>query len=158
MKNRTCCFTGHRKIPQNEIAEIEKSLEHELIKLISQGIQYFGAGGALGFDTIAALNVLRLKKKHPQIKLIMVLPCKEQTKNWQDEDIKIYSEILKKANKIVYTSEYYSPNCMHVRNRHLVDHSNYCIAYLNRNKGGTAYTVNYAKQNGLNIINIAPGR
>ena len=155
MKNQTCCFTGHRNLQKNEIAEIEKSLEHELIKLISQGIQYFGSGEALGFDTLAAQTVLKLKKKYPQIKLIMVLPCKEQTKNWCDKDIITYNKILKKADKVVYTSEHYHQSCMHIRNRHLVDHSSHCIAYLNRAKGGTAYTVNYAKQNGLQIINLA---
>jgi Uncharacterized protein conserved in bacteria len=155
MKNQTCCFTGHRKIQKSEIKEIQKSLEKELIKLISQGVKYFGAGGALGFDTLAAQTVLKLKKKFPQIKLIMVLPCKGQEKYWSEKEKTEYASILKKADKIVYTSEHYHQSCMHVRNRHLVDNSNYCIAYLNQTKGGTAYTVNYAKQKGLQITNTA---
>ena len=155
MKNKTCCFTGHRKIQKSETKEIQKSLEKELIKLISQGVKYFGVGGALGFDTLAAQTVLKLKKNHPHIKLILVIPHKEQTKNWHNKDIKTYNQILKKADKIVYTSEHYRQGCMHVCNRHLVDNSRYCIAYLNQNKGGTAYTVNYAKQKELQIINLA---
>ena len=43
---------------------------------------------------------------------------------------------------------------MHKRNRHLVDNSSLCIAYLTKESGGTAYTVNYARQSGLTIINI----
>ena len=52
---KSCCFTGHRNIPAAEYAEIQKSLESELIQLIHQGTRYFGTGGALGFDTMAAL-------------------------------------------------------------------------------------------------------
>ena len=30
-----------------------------------------------------------------------------------------------------------------------------CVCYLNRESGGTAYTVRYAKRKGLEIINLA---
>ena len=52
-------------------------------------------------------------------------------------------------------SEAYTQGCMHRRNRHLVDHSSVCICYLTGSSGGTAYTVNYARKQGLEIINIA---
>jgi hypothetical protein len=42
MKNQTCCFTGHRKIPKNEISKIKKRLGIEVKHLINQGIKYFG--------------------------------------------------------------------------------------------------------------------
>lgn len=32
---------------------------------------------------------------------------------------------------------------------------NDCISYLTENKGGTFYTVNYAKSKGVEVINIA---
>lgn len=44
---------------------------------------------------------------------------------------------------------------MQKRNRHLVDNSSACICYLTKPTGGTAYTVNYASEHGLMIINIA---
>ena len=46
---------------------------------------------------------------------------------------------------------------MHKRNRHLVDNSSVCVCYLNRESGGTAYTVRYAKEKGLEIVNIVQG-
>ena len=55
-------------------------------------------------------------------------------------------------NKVVYVSREYTPDCMHRRNRHLVDHSGTCICYLTRSTGGTAYTVDYARKRGLRII------
>ena len=44
---------------------------------------------------------------------------------------------------------------MQVRNKHLVDNSSVCIAYLTQNGGGTFFTVNYARYKGLKIYNLA---
>ena len=155
MKERTCCFTGHRKIPPMQSVEIAERLKTELIKLIDQGYLYFGAGGALGFDTIAAKAVLTLQQSCPQIKLILVLPCKTQTRGWEKEDIAIYEDIKNRCNKVVYTSEDYTRGCMLKRNRHLVDNSSACVCYLTESKGGTAYTVDYARRSGIKIVNLA---
>ena len=155
MKERTACFTGHRIIPFLQRRKIEKRTEEALIEAIKQGYRFFGAGGALGFDTLAAQTVLRLKKTYPQIKLILVLPCLSQTRGWKSEDIAEYERIKAAADKVVYTSQEYTRDCMFKRNRHLVDNSSLCIAYLTENTGGTAYTVDYARSKGLIIRNVA---
>lgn len=153
MKNQTCCFTGHRKIPLDQLESVTQRLRDAVIASIKDGYLYFGAGGALGFDTLAAQTVLDLKKDYPQIKLILVLPCKTQTRGWRQEDIEEYNRIIRAADKVVYTSNNYYNGCMQIRNRHLVEYSSLCICYLNKTTGGTAYTVEYAKKNKLNIIN-----
>lgn len=155
MRNKTVCFTGHRKISCEQYESIAGRLEKELIYLIEQGYLFFGAGGALGFDTLAALTVLHLKEQYPQIKLILVLPCKTQTKSWDKEDIDVYEDIKRRCDKYVYTSEEYARGCMFKRNRHLVDNSSVCVTYLTENIGGTAYTVSYAEQQGLYVINVS---
>lgn len=155
MKNITCCFTGHRNIPVNKREAVVQRLKTELSGLINNGYQLFMAGGALGFDTIAALTVLDIKKKYPHIRLILVLPCHNQTRGWNETDKQIYDYIKSSADKVVYTSQEYQRGCMHKRNRHLVDNSSVCICYLTEDTGGTAYTVNYAKSKNLTIINIA---
>mgnify|MGYP000822304428 CR=1 FL=1 len=154
-KNRTACFTGHRELPTENLPEISKRLEDTLLTLIEQGYCYFGAGGALGFDTLAAQTVLRLRERYPQIRLILVLPCLNQTRGWQQADVDIYEELKRRADKVTYTSESYFRGCMQKRNRHLVDNSSGCICYLTKPTGGTAYTVDYARRRGLRIINIA---
>ena len=113
------------------------------------------AGGALGFDTLAAQTVLSLKEYYPQIKLVLALPCQEQTRGWPAKDIEKYGHILNSADEIIYTAEKYFPGCMHARNRYMAERSDVCICYLTEDKGGAAYTVKYAKQKGLRIINIA---
>ena len=155
MKSRTACFTGHRELPADDLPEISKHLEDTLVTLIEQGYRYFGAGGALGFDTLAAQVVLRLRERYPQIRLILVLPCLNQTRSWQQADVDIYEELKRRADKVTYTSESYFRGCMQKRNRRLVDNSSVCICYLTKPTGGTAYTVNYALRSGLRIINIA---
>lgn len=151
----TCCFTGHRDFPLCQREQVEARLVMVIEKLISEDVIYFGTGGALGFDTLAAQTVLKLREKHPTIKLILVLPCKSQTDRWREKDRVIYEEIKQRADKVVYTSVDYTRDCMFKRNRHLVDCSGVCVCYLTERTGGTAYTVNYAKEKNLRIINLA---
>ena len=152
MRKQTCCFTGHRIIPCEHLPKLAQSLENVLRRLIAEGICYFGTGGALGFDTLAADTVLRLHQQYPQIRLILVLPCRDQTRSWRQQDIEHYEIIKFQADKTVYTSNFYTPDCMHRRNRHLIDNSSVCVAYCTRSTGGSAYTVNYARQKGVQAI------
>lgn len=154
MKSKTVCFTGHRIIPENERETILKKLEDTLVDLAEMGYENFIAGGALGFDTLAEEKIIKLKNKYPKIRLVLALPCMEQTKRWtQSEKIK-YEEIKRQADEIVYTSENYSRGCMFKRNRYMVDRSGVCVCYLTKESGGTAYTVKYAKSQYLIIISL----
>lgn len=155
MREKTCCFSGHRHIDIKSAYQIKKKLKSDIIYLIENGYCYFGTGGALGFDTIAANVILSLKKKYSKIKLILVLPCETQGENWSQKDQRVYEKIKKRADKVVYISKSYFSGCMHKRNRHLIDNSSVCICYLKKNVGGTAYTVDYARKQGVYVINIA---
>ena len=154
MREKTCCFTGHRQIPPEDRERLAAELEETIIGLIGEGFHFFGAGGALGFDTMAAQAVLRLRERFPQVRLILVLPCPEQTKGWRTEDAALYVLIKTRADKVVYTARAYDRGCMHRRNRHLVDSSAACVCYLKSGTGGTAYTVGYAQSQGLRIIRL----
>lgn len=136
MKEYTACFTGHRKIPPMQVGTLTRRLKSTIIELIDKGYKYFGAGGALGFDTLAAQTVLDLKSDYPHIKLILVLPCITQADSWSVDDKAIYEKVKAAADKVVYTSQEYTRGCMHKRNRHLVDHSSACICYLTEKNRG----------------------
>ena len=154
-KEQACCFTGHREIPPDKRVEIVNRLEQTIISLYKQGIRTYEAGGALGFDTLAAQAVLRLRGNYPDMKLILVLPCLTQTRGWRSEDIAEYECIKAHADQVVYTGQQYTRGCMHRRNRYLVNHSNVCVCYLDKDSGGTAYTVRYAKKHNFVVINLA---
>lgn len=153
-REQTVCFTGHRDVSGNVADNLRILLRDAVIEMIKKGFRYFGTGGALGFDTIAAQTVLGLKKEYPHIRLILVLPCKNQCLKWNENDIKIYNQILMQSDKVVYVSERYTDYCMMVRNRHLVDNSSVCICYQAKKSGGTAATVDYAVKKGLSIVNL----
>jgi uncharacterized phage-like protein YoqJ len=155
MREKTCCFTGHRQISPEHLPAISKKLKETLTFYIKKGYRYFGAGGALGFDTLAAQTVLLLKKQYPDIRLILVLPCQDQASRWQRQEIEEYERVKAAADKVVYTSDHYYNGCMHKRNRHLVDYSSLCICYLTNDSGGTKYTVDYALSRGLEVVNLA---
>ena len=155
LREHTVCFTGHRKIPPEQQEKVVRQLRKTILELARDGYRYFGAGGALGFDTLAAQTVLNLKSDMPQIRLILVLPCLSQSDRWSMRDKEIYEAIKTRADKIVYTSREYTRGCMHKRNRHLVDNSSVCVCYLKDTTGGTAYTVEYARSKNLRIINAA---
>ena len=129
-------------------------LDKMLENLIWQGVSTFRAGGAIGFDTVAALAVLEKKQAHPEIILELELPCKDQTNGWSAADKSAYDYVLSKADKISYTCEKYRKGCMLERNRRLVNGADFCVAFCSSDKGGSAYTMNYAKEKGLTIINI----
>lgn len=154
-KSKVACFSGHRKLPL-DCTELKNNLEGAVVELIERGVVFFGNGGALGFDMLAAETFLRLKKDYPHIKLVMVLPCppEQQSLKWSDEQKKRYYNILEQADKVRILSPQYTNSCMLERNRHMVAHSGFLICYLRQNSGGTFCTVNCAERFGLEIIRL----
>ncbi len=153
-RENCCCFTGHRIIKNEHIDFLPDKLDMTIRELFNQGVCDFIAGGALGFDTIAAEAVLRMRERIPALRLILALPCKEQTNGWKSADKLRYEYILSQADKIIYVSQNYTPQCMHKRNRFMIDNSSHCIFYMTHPSGGTAYTVKYALENHLKMHNI----
>lgn len=154
MKETTCCFTGHRKLPKEKIEHIIKNLDREVDNLINQGITDFISGGALGFDQVAASLIIAKKEMGRETRLIFVLPCKNQDELWSDEQKRLYHNLLAEADEIIYVSEEYTDGCMKKRNRFMVDSSTYCICARLYPFSGTDQTVKYARQKGLRIINV----
>lgn len=149
----SCCFTGHRKISGDFSVDV---LARGILYLIEQGVDTFIAGGALGFDTICAQEVLKAKKTHPHIKLHIYAPCNNQSENWGLRDRMTYTKILKKADFVDMPNTPYYDGCMKERNYKMVDNAAYCICYLNTNtRSGTAQTYRYAYSKGLKIFNIS---
>lgn len=155
-KEKTACFTGHRELREPYEFVYNRTLKI-VENLIQKGYKYFGAGGARGFDALAADVVLALKAKYPHIHLILVLPFYKQydhEKNWTAAEIAQHEKHKKMASKVVYTQEVYSSGCYYKRNRHLVAFSSVCISYQYKSTGGTAYTTKYAHDIGVKIIEI----
>ena len=155
MNEITCCFTGHRKIAQGKYAELHSRLAEEIDRAYEKGYRRFLCGGALGFDTMCADAVIEKRKKNPDTSLVLVIPCMGQYEQWSAEDKALYDRIYSECDECYCMSELYYDGCMHLRNRAMVDDSSLCIAYLEHENSGTAYTYNYAVENQLTVINLA---
>lgn len=155
MREQTCFFTGHRDIPPNEEGRIYENV-YLLCETLAEkmNICTFICGGARGFDTLAARAVLALQKKNADIRLQLILPCKDQAMRWSRGDQKIYREILAAADLVEYVSEHYTSYCMHARNRRMVDESCCGIVFMRQTKGGTAYTVKYAIEQEVKLFSV----
>ena len=151
-KENTCCFTGHRILCSDFNVEV---LRRGIEYLIGIGINTFICGGATGFDTVCAKEVLSAKDKHPHIKLHIYAPCSNQSERWTSKDKLVYDELLKKADFANIPSVPYYNGCMRERNYKMVDASAYCICYMNNTRSGTGQTFRYAKEKGLTVFNIA---
>ena len=154
MQGKVCMFTGHRVIPVDAHKDLWEALKKEIADLYLEGVRDFITGGALGFDTLAALTVLALKEIRSDVQLRLYLPCRDQDKGWNGRNKEIFNHIKENADSILYVNDIYVPGCMHARNRRMVDDSDVCIAYLTRGSGGTAYTVDYAESRGIKVIKL----
>lgn len=156
LRQRTCCFTGHRAIPEKDRPGILERTEQAVRRLIEQGVVFFGVGGAIGYDTETAKLLFRLRATdYPQIKVILVYPFEGFTIRWSDEQREEYARLLPQYDKAACVAQRASREAYLTRDRHLVNESAYCIAYCTRDSGGTAYTLRYAQQEGLKIYNVA---
>ena len=137
MKVKKCAFTGHR--PQslpfgfNESDErciaLKQTLRAEIIRLIEQkGVTHFISGMALGVDMYAAEIVLGLKSSYEGITLESAIPCESQAEKWTEKQRDRYFEIASKCDKETLIQHHYTSDCMHKRNRYMVDQADFIIA------------------------------
>jgi uncharacterized phage-like protein YoqJ len=125
----SCSFTGHRAIPASDLPRLRARLDRTVRRLALRGVREFYAGGALGFDTLAELAVLRCKREFPRLKLTLLLPCKGQEIFWREADRFLYHELLWRADKVEYAAQEYQLGCMQRRNRLLAERADVCVCY-----------------------------
>ena len=90
------------------------------------------------------------------LKLIMILPCRNQSEKWRNKkDKEAYAQLLAAANNAIYVSDEYYDGCMKQRNALLLDDSLYCIAYMKNKRSGTSQTVCMANERGITVFNLA---
>lgn len=151
-----CSFTGHR--------QIESELRAALVELLARAIEYaygegcreFICGGAIGFDTLAAREVIRFRMTHNDVRLILALPCIEQDLKWSDAQKSAYGFTLSAADEVIYTSDSYTKTCMAERNRYLAERCDMLIAYVGRSTSGAGQTVRMAERLNKRIYNLYP--
>lgn len=67
--NKSVCFTGHRTIAEDK-EKLSARLYALLERLVTEKkVTDFYTGGAVGWDALAALTVLKLRESYPEVKL-----------------------------------------------------------------------------------------
>ena len=153
---KSASFTGHRVIQPNHYGRINELVMRSIQYLYNEGCRIFYTGGALGFDTICAQQVILFRLTHPDVELRVIVPCENQNKNWSYKQTQMYEYILSGANSVQVISEEYTSTCMYERNRRLAEVCDYLVAYVGKERSGSSQTMRLAKESGKTVFNIFP--
>lgn len=150
-------FTGHRIIPPAHIAPLNDLIDRAIAFLYDKGCRSFYCGGAIGFDTMAAKRVILFRLSHPDCRLHLLLPCRDQASRWSEDDLVRYEFVLAEANTVRYVSDEYTDGCMRERNKALAECSDVIVSYVYKEASGAAQTARIAKSLGKTVYNLYTG-
>ncbi len=153
---RACSFSGHRKIEARHSKAISPLIMRAINYAYDNGVRIFLTGGALGFDTLAARQVILFKMSHPDVRLHLISPCVNQSENWTDAQRSSYEFILQHSDHVEFVCDEYKKGCMQMRNKRLAEECDMLVAYLSRLNTGTGQTVRIAEKMGKTIFNLYP--
>ena len=152
MKEKTCCFFGHRTI--NETEELKSKLIEIIEKLIvDENVDTFLFGSKSRFNSLCQETVTEIKEKYPHIKRIYVRAeyqdINEQYTNYLLESYEetYYPEHIRSSGRAAYVE----------RNYEMINKSKFCIVYYDEpnapttRKSGTKIALDYAKKQGKQI-------
>lgn len=144
-----CTFAGHRNVFHKGI---EMQINANLEMLADQDRDFcFYCGGMGDFDILCARSVKRLKSQYPEnnIKLCLVIPYMMRRINVQGK------YLLETYDEIIIPDEIaglHYKRAIEVRNRWMVDHSDYLVFHITHKNGGAWKTVCYAANKGLILL------
>lgn len=161
-KEYTCCFTGHRpeKLPWGVHEDdprcegLKDELRQAVMQAYRDGFRHFISGMARGCDQYFVEIVLDLRRQYGDITLEAAIPCEEQAERWKASERARYKELIAQCDLETVVQRHYDKGCMQRRNRYMVDRSMRLIAAYDGLMGGTMYTINYAMQNGVDVVMI----
>lgn len=154
MEIKGCSFTGHRNFPAEHRQRLMELLRRAVEYAYNSGCRRFYAGGALGFDTLAAREVIRFRLSHTDVSLVLLLPYLNQNECWSEADTNAYEYILSEADEVIYVSEEYTKSCMQKRNKALAEVGDIMVAYVSRPRSGSGQTARMAEILGKKVYNL----
>lgn len=146
-----CMFCGHSKI-YTGYESLKEKLTFVVSELIEhEGVKRFMIGNYGQFDRMAASVCLDLKKDYPDIKVELVLPYYRHQVDEYDKAyyLKFDSVVVPDLENVPYRYRITKAN------EYMVKRSDIVVAYVNKNTGGAAKTLAYAKRMGKRTIDPA---
>lgn len=152
MDTFTVAFFGHRYI--DNFFVVESKLE-EIVRVLLHSKEYveFLVGRNGDFDQMVSSTVLRMKHSvrddNSALRLVLPYPTAEFENN-EDSFYDYYDEIeiCDEAAKAHFKG------AMQIRNRSMVDRADLIICYIEHNEGGAFQTVQYAKKQEKQVLNL----
>ena len=153
MKEKICCFLGHREIDETD--ELKKQLYEIIERLITEEkVDTFYFGSQSRFNDLCREIVTDIKEKYPHIKRVYVRAefpfINDSYKKYllKSYDETYFSEKISGAGRAVYVE----------RNYEMIDKSRFCVVYYDENynpskrKSGTKIALDYAVKKKKEII------
>ena len=135
-----CTFFGHGDCPETKYSNILQAIQNLITE---KNIITFYVGTQGNFDSIVYRALCNLRADFPQIRIYRVLA-------YLPKDNSLISDsILLEGIELIHPRYAIS-----WRNRWMIEHSDYVIAYITHNYGGAARFVNEAERRGKTIIRV----
>ena len=135
-----CTFFGHRDSPDSIFPKLQNSIEG---LILSQNASSFYVGNQGRFDALVLKALRGLKPNHPGISYYVVLAYLPEKQMIYEPEKTLFPEGLETVPRRFAITH---------RNRWMVDRSDFVIAALQRDFGGAAEAVRYAKNRGKVVI------
>ena len=146
---KSCFFIGHREADDRLLPRLELVVDR-LIR--EENVRYFYVGGYGGFDRLAAAVMRRMKQKHPDITLMLVLPyhpAERPTEAPDGFDGTYHPEVLKSTPKRYAIVR---------ANRIMVDACDWLVCYVRHGVGNSRKLLEYAQRSAARgLIQIEGG-
>ena len=157
-----CSFTGHRsaKLPwgYNEedprCLDLKQRIFDAVEAVYSAGFKEFICGMAEGCDLYFCEAVMALRAEHPEITVEAAVPFEGQADKWPKAQRERYQRLICECDKVTLIQREYTPGCMMIRNRYMVDNSQLLIACYDGQSGGTLNTLRYALEKGIQVLHL----
>lgn len=133
-------FCGHAEVTNPDA--LRAWLAETVEDLIIQGAVTFYLGGYGAFDRIAASAVRGLKRQHPNIESVLVLPYLNREMDASGYDSTVYPPLESVPRRFAIFK----------RNEWMVNASDVVVAYVAHDWGGAAKTLAYARRKKKQII------
>ena len=135
-----CTFFGHGDCPETKYSNILQAIQNLITE---KNIITFYVGTQGNFDSLVYRALCNLRADFPQIRIYRVLAYLPK------DDSLISDSILLEGIELIHPRYAIS-----WRNRWMIEHSDYVIAYITHNYGGAARFVNEAERRGKTIIRV----
>lgn len=148
MKTKTCCFAGHSDIYDRLLTNKIKKIAVELIE--KENVSCFWVGNYGDFDKYSATTIRELKNEYPYISLELIIPYLTKEIILSNDYSQKFDNILVAEMPENTPKKFQILKC----NEYMVKKCDFLVCYVKRSYGGAYKTLEAARKNGLQIINL----